>query len=320
MASCLLIGWPLNGHHQARTGVEALSVRSPDSIVQPDPEPLVQLSPAEESVPYGGVRTCLWNSPGCTRACLRSAGCNIMPYARALKIPMNDDGSLCMVMHPFVFYDLLQASDVRNLAINSAKDAGSILFNGELAYWAGHRIVVTTNAKVFWGEGAAAATSLSTTLAAATSPGDTNIKVASVTTVNVGNWVAIRDATETGNTWTDTNEVFRVTAVGTTGAAGTGLTGYALDPGPGTGGGLRYAHASGITVNNSNSVYPLCVMGPQTITKAAHETTGPFGETVVSDGLDHLGRFTTLGWYLLAGWGRTWAPYSLRLEVGSSRS
>lgn len=237
--------------------------------------------------------------------------------ARGTKMPLWEDGSICTVMHPFVYYDLLQQSDPRNMAIRLAPE---ILFNGELAYWGGLRIVVSGAAKGFWGAGAAAVSSLSTTLAAAANPGDTNIKVASVTTVNVGNWVSIIDGAEPGNTWTDTNELFYVTTVGTLGAGGTGLTGFCLDPGPGDGGGLRYAHASGTTVNNNNSVFPLPMLGPNSITKVCSDLTGPWGDTVVVGPLDHLGRFKSVGWYLLAGWGRTRNAWIYRMECGSSQT
>lgn len=237
--------------------------------------------------------------------------------ARGSRMPLYEDNTVCTVLHPFVFFDLLQASDPRNMAIRLAPE---ILFNGELAYWAGMRIIVSSNAKAFWGAGATAVSSFSSTTAFAISPGDTNIKVTASTNLAVGNWMAIVDSAETGNTWSDTNELFRVTAIGTTGAAGTGVDGFCLDPGPGDNGGCRYAHASGTTINNNNSVYPFPVLGPNSITKYYSDLTGPWGETLVVGPLDRLGRFKTLGWYLIAGWGRARNVWLLRGEVGSSTS
>lgn len=237
--------------------------------------------------------------------------------ARGSRMPLYEDGSVCTVMHPFVFFDLLQASDPRAMAIRVAPE---LLFNGELAYWGGMRIVVSSNAKAFWGAGAVATTSFSSTLAAAASPGDTNLKVTATTNLAVGDWMAIIDAAETGNTWSDTNEIFRVTTVGTSGSGGTGIDGFCLDPGPGDNGGVRYAHASGTTVNDNNSVYPIPVLGPNSITKYYSDLTGPWGETLVVGPLDRLGRFKTLGWYLIAGWGRARNVWLLRGEVGSATS
>ncbi len=238
--------------------------------------------------------------------------------ARGSRMPLYEDGSVCTIMHPFVFFDLLQASDPRAMAIRLTPE---VLFNGELAYWGGMRIIVSSNAKAFWGAGGVdAVSSLVTTLAAAANPGDTNLKLTSVTNLLAGDWLNILDAAEPANTWSDTNETFRVTTVGTAGAGGTGVDGYCLDPGPGDNGGIRYAHAALTVANNNNSVYPVPVLGPNSITKFYSDLTGPWGETLVVGPLDRLGRFKTLGWYLIAGWGRARNVWLLRGEVGSSTS
>lgn len=237
--------------------------------------------------------------------------------SRTIKMPFFDDGAVVTCIHPFVFYDLLQDAAVRGMGQYSHPE---LLFNGELAYWGGLRIVVSANAKGWWGAGATQATSQVTTLAANANAGDTNIKLTALSNVVVGDWLAIIDGAEPANTWFDTNELFRVTAVGTAGAGGTGVDGFSLDPGPGDGGGLRYAHASGITVNNNNSVYPIPVLGPNSITKAASSFTGPYGETVVTGPFDRLGRFLTFGWYAIVGYNRTRNGWLMRGEVGSSQS
>lgn len=237
--------------------------------------------------------------------------------ARGSRMPLYEDNTVCTVLHPFVFFDLLQAADPRAMAIRLAPE---ILFNGELAYWAGMRIIVSSNAKAFWGAGATAVSSFASTTAAAISPGDTNVKVTASTNLVAGMWMPVIDAAETGNTWSDTNELFRVTAVGSTGSAGVGVDGFCIDPGPGDNGGFRYAHASGTTINNNNSVYPFPVLGPNSITKYYSDLTGPWGETLVVGPLDRLGRFKTLGWYLISGWGRARNVWLLRGECGSSTS
>jgi N4-gp56 family major capsid protein len=242
----------------------------------------------------------------------------LVALARSLRMPLTEDGSVVTILHPFVFYDLLQNQGIRDMAIRLTPE---VLFNGELAYWGGCRIVVAANAKAFWGEGAAPSSgAVATTLAAPANPGDTNIKVADVTNITVGKWLAIRDAAEPGNTWTDTNELFFVTNVGTAGASGSGVDGFAFDPGPGDGGGLRYAHATGTAVNNNSSVYPFPILGPESLIKVASSLTGPFGETVITPSIDHLGRFLALGWYLIAGWGRPRAGWLHRGECGASEA
>lgn len=230
--------------------------------------------------------------------------------ARNLRMPLYSDGSVCSVIHVFPFYDLLQNSGVRDMAIRQTPE---MLFNGEMAYWAGMRLLVSANAKGFWGSGAAQ--NASTTLASAAAIGDNTITVASAANIAVGEWITIRDAEEPANTWSDTNELLRVTNV-----SGAVVTFFALDPGPGDNGGLRYAHAAGTTVNDNNSVYPLIVVGPNSLTKAASSFTGPYGVTVTSGPFDKLGRFFTFGWLLVGGYSRTRTGWIMRGEVGSSQS
>ena len=235
--------------------------------------------------------------------------------ARSAKMPLYEDGAVATALHPFVFYDLMQDPTNGGLRTMSQYSHPELLFNGELAYWSGLRMVVTANAKGFWGAGAAATTAVATTLAAAANPGDTSITVASGTGIAPGMWLAIQDAAEPGNTWSDSNELFMVTGV-----AGAVITGFALDPGPGDAAGLRFAHASGTAVNNNNSVFPVPCFGPNSVTKAASDWTGPYGETVVTGPFDRLGRFLTFGWYAINGYSRTRNAWLFRGEVGSSQS
>jgi hypothetical protein len=190
-----------------------------------------------------------------------------------------------------------------------------LLFNGELAYWGGLRMIVTANAKGFWGAGGAATPAVATTLSAAANPGDPSIAVTAATNIAVGQWLSIVDAAEPGNTWSDSNELFMVTGI-----AGTTITGFALDPGPGDVAGLRFAHASGAAVTNANSVFPVPVFGPNSVTKASSDWTGPYGETVVTGPFDRLGRFLTFGWYGIEGYARTRNAWLFRGEVGSSQT
>lgn len=229
---------------------------------------------------------------------------------RVLKMPLYDDGSLCTVIHPFLMYDLIQNTSIRDLAIRQAPE---MLFNGEVAYWGGIRIIVTPAAKVFWGAGANDAIALNTTSTATVNVGDNTITPASVSALVVGEMISIQDGQEPGNTWFDTNEEMVVTAIN-----GNVVTGYCIDPGPGDNGGFRYAHSSGVTVTTKNSVYPICLVGPNSLTKAASSHTGPYGQTVVSGPFDTLGRFLKFGWYAIVGFTRTQSGWILRGECGSA--
>lgn len=237
-------------------------------------------------------------------------------FARTSRMQLYEDNTVVCPLHPFVWYDLQQATDVRNLAQYQNPE---ILFNGEIAKWGGTRFILAANSKAFLSAGAADPTiPVATTLAAAAAVGATNLKLTDVTNVNVGKWINIVEGTESGNTWYDTNEMFFVTAVGTSGSGGTGVDGWAYDPGPGDNGGLRFAHASGTTVSNANNVYPLVVLGPKSFMKAYSGETGPYGESVVTGPFDRLGRFLTFGWYQIMGYTRLRNQWIMRGEVGSS--
>jgi N4-gp56 family major capsid protein len=236
--------------------------------------------------------------------------------ARSVKMPLYEDGAIATAVHPFVLYDLMQDTTNGGLRTMSQYSHPEILFNGEIAYWGGNRLIVSSNAKAFWGAGAAGSPAVATTTTVAINPGDTSITVASATNIAIGQWLAIVDAAEpVGSAWTDTNELFRVTGI-----AGSVISGFCLDPGPGDLGGFRWPHASGVAVNNNNSVYPMPMFGPNSVTKAASSWTGPYGETVVTGPFDRLGRFLTFGWYLIAGYNRTRQAWLFRGEVGSSQS
>ncbi len=240
-------------------------------------------------------------------------------FARGSQMPLFNDGTVVATMHPFVQYDLLQDPQVVTM---SQYQYPNLLLNGEIGMLGSARILVSSNAKVFWGGGTTQASgSVSTTLAANVASGAVALPyTGGFTSANAQSIANVIDAAETGNTWTDTNEGFFITSVGTSGAGGTGLTGFAINAGPGNAGSIRYAHTSGITLNNNCSVYPISILGPTSITKAYATQCGPFGETTITGPFDTLGRFLNFGWYGIFGWSRTRDGWLTRLEVGSSQA
>ena len=236
--------------------------------------------------------------------------------ARGSKTPSYEDGFFCAIMQPNQQYDLLRDPDLRNLGVYQKAD---LLFNGEIGYWGGIRFVVLSTWKAFWGQGAAPTSAAATTLSAASAIGATTITVASSANTNIGDWLVIQDAAETANTWSDSNELALITNI-----SGNTLTVTAFDPGPNNSGGLRYAHANGTTVNTavnkngSANVYPLTIIGPQSVTKAASSETGAFGIATVTGPFDILGRFLNHGWYQIAGWQLTTDRWIWRLETGGT--
>ena len=231
-------------------------------------------------------------------------------FARTSRMPMYEDNTVVCPLHPFVYYDLLQATDIRQLAQYQHPE---ILLNGEVAFWSSIRFLLTANAKAFFGAGAAPSSAVATTLATAVDAGDATITVVSASNINVGDWLNVVDTAETGNTWYDTNELFYVTST-----SGTDITGFGYEPGAGDAGGLRYAHVAGKAVTNNNTVYPLTMVGPKSVTKGYSSFTGPYGESIVTGPFDKLGRFLNFGWYALMGYTRTRNSWIQRGEVGSS--
>ncbi len=243
-------------------------------------------------------------------------------FARTIGMPLYPDGAVCAVMHPFVSYDMGQTSDIRTMGTRLVPE---LLFNAEWLYWSGCRLIISRNAKAFWGAGAAGSPAVATTLSTALNVGDSTMFVGSTANIAVGSWINIVDATESGNTWTDTNEIAMVTRVGTAGASGvgTGVDFYCVPGGPGNAtygpGGVRYAHSTiSAAITNNAAVYPTVLVGPNSITKIASDLTGPWGETMVTGPFDILGRFVNVGWYGLLGYGRTREDFLFRMECGAA--
>jgi N4-gp56 family major capsid protein len=267
----------------------------------------------------GGItgRTGLSETNKMTSALIQRA----VTLARLTKTPSFEDGFYASVLHPNVHYDLLQDSLLTNLGTYQREE---LLFNNEIGVWGGLRFCTMANWKAFWGVGASStfAAAASTTLASPITPGENQIVVAAATNIAIGDWIAIQDGQETGNTWSDTNESGLVTNI-----VSTTLTVQFADPGPDTATksmGCRYAHAAGTVVKSavrsdgSTNVYPVPIFGPQSVTKLASDETGPFGLAITSGPFDILQRFINHGWWLIAGWGRTTERWIMRLEVGGT--
>ena len=69
------------------------------------------LAPATESLPFGGRNMCPKASEGCAAACLKFAGCNVMPYKSLLRIAK----TLAFLPHREAFAALLYAELSRHI-------------------------------------------------------------------------------------------------------------------------------------------------------------------------------------------------------------
>lgn len=239
-----------------------------------------------------------------TEAAVYKAGAKMA----GMRVPQYVDsygGSWVALYHSDAGYDLVHGGNLINVAIYQDKN---ILLNGEVGRIGKFRCIESPYAKVFYGAGATNASSSATTLNdAAANALDTTFTVASATNVSAGRHLTI-GTIETASTFYDTNE--SVTwASGTTTITGIGS---------GENGGLRFDHANGETVNNSDNVYPVVYGSPMSGVKAYADAVGEYG-TMVGPRVDGLAdQFQYIAWKWYGGYGRYAENRILRGEYSSS--
>jgi len=213
--------------------------------------------------------------------------------------------SWAAILSPFAFADLRQDTNI--VAVGQYQNA-SIILNWELGSYGPYRLLVSPWAKIFYGAGANGDAAVDTTLAAATTKLDKTLTVAAATHMdNTVDYAWLNIATEeTANTHYTDNE--RVWVTGFTGSTATIV-------GEGANGGLRFIHAAGETVNNSDSVHTVVIGGPASLVKVYAPSVGEFGEIVgpKRDGI--VDQFWTLGWKWWGGFGRVSENRLMRIEV-----
>ena len=230
----------------------------------------------------------------------------------SLKIPgfINDAqeaNTWAAIMHPFVFHDICESGNVD--AIGTYINQG-IHLNFELGQIGPFRLVVSPYAKVFGGVGANNATDVGTTLNGATDPLATTIVTAADVSANVAVGLLWTVGTlETGNTFYPTNERFKAVSAST-------VTITIL--GEGENGGLRFAHASGVTVTNSDSAYSVVFGGPSSLIKLFAPAVGEFGEVVGPKKSGLLDQFASVGWKFYGGYSRLTENRVMRFECSTS--
>lgn len=187
-------------------------------------------------------------------------------------------------LHPYIFHDLRESGNVDSVGLYQDK---GISLNWELGQLGPFRLIVSADAHVFLGAGATCtAGSLSEATTAAISAGDVTLTVAAGTHADDAHFVNLLDGVETSTTLYPSNEQVEYVS-GTTTIT---FVGSAPD------GGARFAHDSGITVNNSDNVYTVVYGGPQTLVKAFVPAVGEFGEVVGPRKGGLLDQFGHIGW------------------------
>ncbi len=230
-----------------------------------------------------------------------------------LKVPgfINDMGEAntwAAIMHPYAFHDISESGNVD--AIGTYQDKG-IHLNFELGQVGPFRLVVSPNAKTFFGAGAANATPTAGTFNSTTTPLATGFVCTTDESAGMGiNVPTTIGLKETGNTHYPMNEQIMVTAV--SGATVSGLVGI------GENGGLRYAHTNSDTIVNTDSVYTIVFGGPESLYKLYAPSVGEFGEVVGPKTSGLAEQFSSIAWKFYGGYGRLTENLLVRGEFSTS--
>lgn len=217
------------------------------------------------------------------------------------------------VIHTALAQDLPDTNGY--LAALQNREGSQTIFNGEMGEIRGLRITESHQGKVYPGAGDAAQSA--TALTNSASAGDTTITVDTITGLAAGNIITI-GTLEPGTSATEAESevIENVRVVSVAGDVIT-LTGLGYSDGDISTGGLRYDHASGISVIEADLVAAMPVFGPKSVMKAYAAEVGPFGKATVTGPFDTLGRFVNVGWYAVQGWAAARRLYSVRLELAT---
>lgn len=216
-------------------------------------------------------------------------------YSQGIE-PM-DGTNFVAVVHPLVMRDLQNLTDFKTVGYYQVPDN---IYKAEVGMLANVRFVQSRQAKVYWGAGAATATAGSTTVATAAAAGSNTIVTASGTNIAAGDYVTIGTVeTESVSPASNLEQVL-VTAVDTNTLTVRSLGTYRPDSNGKTTG-LLYDHAVGETVKETYNVAAIPIIGKNSVMGVHGASTGRYGKSGYTDGLDILGRFGYVWWYWYGG-------------------
>ena len=220
--------------------------------------------------------------------------------------PVAGGSAFAAIMHPAAYHDIREDGNVVSIA---QYQMANIILNFELGAVGPFRLVVSPWAKVFGTAGAANADPIATTLSCQGTALDSTITVASTTHMdNLQQYFTVGTA-ESGSTHYPQNEIVRYIRH---------TSGVSHIVGEASNAGLRFTHASGVAVSNSDNVYTIVMGGPRSLAKVYQPSVGPFG-TVVGPKLDGIvDQFVTLGWKFYGAYGIIAENRILRAEVSAS--
>ncbi len=206
------------------------------------------------------------------------------------------------IMHPFAHADL--RADTPILTTGEYQKS-EIVLRHELGELGPFKLVVTPNAKMFYGGGAANASAIETTLNGDVNALATTFVATANTNMDAGDFIMV-GTHETGDTHYPTNERVQITNVN-----GTTIT----ISGSGPNGGFRYDHASGEAVSNDDSVAAVVFGGPRSLAKIYDPAVGEYGEILPPKRVGALDHIFQLGWKFYGNYARWNESQIYRAEV-----
>lgn len=248
-----------------------------------------------------GTATHNWTEAGIWTAMTTAESLKCPPY-----VDFRGRSMYMAIAHPDAYYDLFHGGNVVSVAIYNGDKSG-ILFNGELGEIANCKLIISSSAKVFGAAGAANASNANYTTSAVGNALDKTLGVNTGTNLSAGRLFLV-GTIETANTHYDDNE--RVKWI-------SGTTTVTL-VGQGANGGLRFDHASGVSADNHDSVYPVAYGSPNSLVKVFAQEVGEFGQLVGPFKSGSAEQWTTMSWKWFGGYGRVAENYLVRGEYSSS--
>ena len=206
----------------------------------------------------------------------------------------------------FVLNDIAQGGNVVNVA--NYQD-GAMVLNNEVGRLHNFKIVASGWAKMLYGAGDDAHSTVATSLSSAATRLATTIVLATTSNLAVGYWLNI-GTEESSTTYYPTNERVKITSLG----AGNSI----VIAGEGENGGLRFAHAAGTKCRDADSVHIIMFGGPKSLAKVYAPEIGEYGELVgpLKQGLAE--QWASYAWKWYGGYGITSENWLYRAEVSVS--
>lgn len=209
------------------------------------------------------------------------------------------------IAHPDAYYDLFSGGNILSATIYGGLP-GQILLNGELGELADFKLIISPFAKVFGGAGSDNGTNSDYTLSSAAEALALTLSIGTATNVASGRLLTIGTEETSTTFYPDNERVKHISGTTTSTIVGSGSNG-----------GIKYDHASGASVRNADSVYPVAYGNPWSLAKVYAEDVGEFGKIVSkTDGL--VNQWQSLAWKFYGGYGRVAENRILRGEYASS--